>query len=350
MASVDRSIERSNQEGGGELSFWQRTKRTRTAYLYLVPAFFVMAIITFYPIGYQFWMSLTDFGARSVNPYAKTYVAPKYVGFDNYTKILNNDIKKIDADLNTFNFWRILGFNLWWTFSNVIFHVGLGIIIAVVLNIEGLWFKRIYRAIYILPMVLPQLVIATVWRNMFDAQSGAVNLGLAAVGRLFNANPDSFHIRWLQQIEDPIPGIPLPLSYFAMLIANIWLGWPFMTIVATGALQSIPKELYEAASIDGATGIQQFWKITLPLLRPAMVPATILGIITTFNLFYIIYFISEGGPLGRTEILVTQAYKLIQGNSLYGIGAAFSVYMFVILGAISAITAKISRVAESYDA
>ncbi|HEY1014094.1 MAG TPA: sugar ABC transporter permease [Herpetosiphonaceae bacterium] len=345
MASLDRSIERSGAAGKRRQGLWQRSRQSRIAYVYLLPALIIMSIITLYPIIYQFIMSFTDFSAQSLNPTSKSYVAPNWVGLENYQNIITN---KVGAKLPNFNFFRTLGFNLWWTFSNVIFHVGLGIVIAVILNIEGLWFKRIYRAIYVLPMVLPQLVIATVWRNMFDSQSGAVNMGLRAVAGLFGID-SAFNIRWLEDLNNPIPGIPLPLSYFAMLITNIWLGWPFMTIVATGALQSIPKELYEAASIDGATGWQQFWRITLPLLRPAMVPATILGIITTFNLFHVIYFISAGGPLGKTEILVTQAYKLVKDQSLYGLAAAFSVFMFVILGIIMLITTRISRVAEAYD-
>ncbi|MFD3166544.1 carbohydrate ABC transporter permease [Herpetosiphon sp. NSE202] len=344
MASAESSVERASDSAIPRQSWWARTRSSRTAYTYLFPALIVMAIITFYPIVYQFWMSLTDFGPSSINPNVANYKAPNYVGFENYRLILQDKLATVDADLNSFRFWRTLGFNIWWTFSNVIFHVSLGIVIAVMLNVEGLWFKKIYRAIYILPMVLPQLVIATIWRNMFDAKEGAVNLFLKIF--LGPAFPEA-GIDWLQRV-DPV-AFGLPLSYFAMLIANIWLGWPFMTIVATGALQSIPKELYEAASIDGATGWNKFWTITLPLLRPAMVPATILGIIQTFNLFHVIYFISGGGPLGQTEILVTQAYKLINGNSLFGIGAAFSVFIFIILGCISAITARISRVAESYD-
>jgi arabinogalactan oligomer/maltooligosaccharide transport system permease protein len=143
--------------------------------------------------------------------------------------------------------------------------------------------------------------------------------------------------------------VPLTLSYFALLITNIWLGWPFMTIVATGALQSIPKDLYEAASIDGATGTQQFRNITLPLLRPAMVPAAILGIITTFNLFNLIYFLSGGGPLRKTEILITTAYRLVNENKLYGVAAAFCVYIFFILLGITLLTNRITRATESYD-
>lgn len=346
MASVDRSLDRPEGTADGKVSIWERSRKARTAYTYLFPALLVMTIITFYPIAYQFYMSLTNFGPANVNPYSPLYQPEKYIGLENYKVILNNDFARVDADLKNFTFWRTLGFNIWWTFSNVIFHVSIGILVAVILNIDGLRFKKVYRAIYVLPMVLPQLVIATIWRNMFDTQSGAINQLLRLLaGPLFG--PNFGNIDWLGKVDDILPGLPLP--YFAMLIANIWLGWPFMTIVATGALQSIPKELYEAAEIDGATPVQQFWRITLPLLRPAMVPATILGIITTFNLFHIVYFISEGKPFGRTEILVTQAYKLINGNSQYGLGAAFSVFIFIILGIISAITAKISRVAEAYD-
>ena len=107
----------------------------------------------------------------------------------------------------------------------------------------------------------------------------------------------------------PQIGPVLPLSFFAVLIANVWLGWPFMMVIATGALQSIPQELYEAAEVDGASRWQQFWRITLPLLRPAMVPAIMIGIMMTFNQFNVIYFVTGGGPVGLTEILVTQGFK-----------------------------------------
>jgi ABC-type sugar transport system permease subunit len=89
-----------------------------------------------------------------------------------------------------------------------------------------------------------------------------------------------------------LPNGPLPLAYYAMMIANFWLGWPFMTVVATGALQSIPKDLYEAAAIDGASDAQQFWNITVPLLRPAMIPAAVYGFTMSFNLFAFVYFMT----------------------------------------------------------
>lgn len=338
-------------------------RQLRTPLLYLVPATLVMLFLTFYPLAYQVWMSFTDYGViksegkQTLNQYGPNGQTPpnyrpaQYVGLKNYSDILTGNPQFV-AQLaavsgGNFNFWRMLAFNLWWTFSNVGFHLALGILIAVLLNVEGLWGRKIYRAIYILPMVVPNLVIATVWKNMFDDQYGAINQLINLMIAPFGADP--VQIRWFNQIDPPIPGLDLPLSYYAMLIANIWLGWPFMTIVATGALQSIPKEMYEAASIDGATGPQQFWRITLPLLRPAMVPAAMVGIVTTFNLFHVIYFMSGGGPLGKTEILVTQAFKLLNVYQLYGVAAAFSVLIAAVLIPIFLITNKISRATESYD-
>jgi arabinogalactan oligomer/maltooligosaccharide transport system permease protein len=327
--------------------WWRRTTRKRAAYAYLIPAFFVMAIITFYPIAYQFWMSFTDYDIGNLRVGSE---APAWVGFKNYLDIFSGDLSRL---IPNFSFWRTLAFNLVWTFTNVPIHVVIGVLIAVLLNTEGLRFKRFYRAIYVLPIILPTLVIATGWRNMYDANYGAINQALAAIGGLFNVPAEAFRIRWFQALAPPLkwflPGMPLPLSYYAMLIANIWLGWPFMTIVATGALQSIPKDLYEAASIDGASPRQQFLNITVPLLRPAMVPAAVYGITLTFNLFNFIYFMSGGGPLRQTEILVTTAFNLVNAQRLYGVAAAFSVIVFIVLGALTLFTNWMTRATERYD-
>jgi arabinogalactan oligomer/maltooligosaccharide transport system permease protein len=146
-----------------------------------------------------------------------------------------------------------------------------------------------------------------------------------------------------------LPGMPLPLSYYAMLFTNVWMGWPFMCIVATGALQSIPRDLYEAASIDGASGRQQFFNITVPLLKPAMIPAAMVGTIITFNLFNCIFFMSGGGPLYQTNILVTVAYDLVRTQRLYGIAAAFCVIIFFVLLTLTLATNRITRATERYD-
>jgi len=227
-----------------------------------------------------------------------------------------------------------------------------GILIAVMLNIPGIWFKRVYRAFYVLPIVIPPIVVATVWRNIFDEQYGAINQFLAAIVHLFGSvNP--VHIRWLTEYTPPIPWLlpnsPLPLAYYAMMIANFWLGWPFMCLVATGALQSIPKDLYEAADIDGASGSQQFWNITLPLIRPAMIPAAIYGFTLSFNLFNFVYFMTQGGPARSTEILVTFAYDLVRNLRLYGAAAAFSMIILVVALTVFLITNRITHATASYS-
>ena len=243
-------------------------------------------------------------------------------------------------------------YNFWWAISNVAVHVPAGVLIAVLLNTQGLWFKRIYRAIYVLPVVVPPIVVATVWRNIFDEQYGAMNQFLTTVVSFFGQT-GPVHLRWMTEYKPPIPWLlptgPLPLAYYAMMIANFWLGWPFMTLVATGALQSIPKDLYEAASIDGATGYQQFMNVTVPLIRPAMIPAAIYGFTLSFNLFNFVYFMTGGGPARSTEILVTFAYDLVRNLRLYGVAAAFSVIIFFVALIVFLVTNRLTRATESYE-
>ena len=228
----------------------------RTALLYLLPAFIVMGIITFYPLLFQTWMSFTDYSL--VNLSGK--VPPNGVGVDNYVKILQSKL-----DIPNFEFLRLLFFNLWWALSNVIIHVVLGVAIAILLNNQGLRFKKVYRALFVLPVIIPPIIVATVWRHIFDKDDGAVNMLLGVVGQLLRLPPDAFKIDWLGQVNDPISFIPLPLAYFALLTANTWLGWPLNSVVATGALQSIPPDLYEAADMDGASSWQKFRTVTLPV-------------------------------------------------------------------------------------
>ena len=320
-------------------------RRTITPYLYLVPAFLIMGIITFYPLIYQVIVSFTDFETKHL---LKGLASPElnFIGLENYWKILTGGLP-----VQNFDFFRVLTYNFWWAITNVTLHVPAGVIIAVLLNVQGLRFKRIYRAIYVLPVVVPPLVVATVWRNIFHEQYGAVNQLLTSVVQWFGQT-DPVRLRWLTEFKPPIPWLlpsgPLPLAYYAMMIANFWLGWPFMTLVATGALQSISKELYEAASIDGASNVQQFLNITVPLLRPAMIPAAIYGFILSFNLFSFVYFMTGGGPARTTEILVTFAYDLVRNLRLFGVAAAFSVFIFIVALIVFLVTNRITRATESY--
>jgi len=319
-----------------------RVQRNIQPYLYLVPAFLVMAIITFYPLIFQVWMSFHDFG--QINFRVRNPVPAEFVGLDNYIRIATSKLQ-----IPNFEFVRLVLFNLWWALSNVAVHVVVGVLVAVVLNTRGLHFRGIYRALFILPVVIPQIIVATIWRNMFDPDAGAVNLGLQGLGGLVGIvdNP-LFHLNWLRQPNDPISWIPLPLAFFAMITANSWLGWPLNSVVATGALQSIPGELYEAAEMDGASPWQKFRAVTIPFLRPAMLPYAIYGFVITFNLFFLPFFMTQGEPFGRTEILVTQAYRLAYDRRLFGVAAAFCVYLFFLLLIVTLVTNRLAKATKSY--
>lgn len=292
---------------------------TRLAYLYVLPSMLLMAAITFYPMLYGIWMAFTDFGPTNIRNQH-----PHFVGLANFVAIFTH------APYLDFNPYTVLGFNILWTVANLVFHVSIGVGLALLLNMEGLKGKKLYRALLILPWAVPMYVTALVWRNMFDPQNGAFNLLLKAL------HLPTFD--WMSHFGT---------AFAAVLLTNVWLGFPFMMQVASGGLQSIPKDFYEAASLDGATPWTQFWTITVPMLRPTMLPAITLGAIWTFNNFNVIYFVSKGDPLGATEILVTQAYKLIDPMGLYGVASAFSILIFLLLWSASKLNDRLTTAEES---
>ena len=177
-----------------------------------------------------------------------------------------------------------------WTLTNVVLHLAIGLGLALLLQDPALRFRKLYRVLLILPWAVPNYITALIWKAMFNAEFGLIN-------RLFGLG----HFSWFEH----------PVSAFcANLATNVWLGFPFMMVTSLGALQAIPKELYEAADMDGAGRWRKFTEVTLPLLKPALVPAVILGAIWTFNLsFNVIYLVSGGGPDGKTDLLVTEAFR-----------------------------------------
>ncbi|NDJ35655.1 MAG: sugar ABC transporter permease [Chloroflexi bacterium] len=328
----------------------RKWRQAGLAYLYILPAALIMIFITFYPIGYQIYMSFTDFTIGNLRIDTATVLPtllnpPEFLWLENYVRVITGDLA-----LTNYSFVRILTFNLLWTFVNVFLHVAIGIAIAIALDTKDLPNKRLYRSLFVIPWALPSLVSGMIWANMWHDRFGGVNLLLQRLGLPGDT-------RWLLEtqpfVDISIAGEPvlvLPLAFIAALVANVWLGWPFMMVIATGALQSIPREVYEAAEVDGASKWQQFWRITLPLIRPAMVPAVMIGIMLTFNQFNVIFFVTGGGPLGLTEILVTQGFKLVNPQNLFGVASAFNIIVFFILVVLTLITNRVSRATEPYYA
>ena len=232
-------------------------------------------------------------------------------------------------------FYFTLFVTILWTVLNVFLHLFIGLGLALLLNKPGLRFKKLYRVLLILPWAIPSYITALTWKMMFHTEFGSINHALATVG----ISP----IDWLGSGD----GVGFFVSNFtANLATNTWLGFPFMMVVSLGALQSIPSELYEAASIDGATRKQQFKMITLPLLKPALLPAVLLGSIWTFNMFNVVYLVSGGAPFDKTNILITEAFRYFNADKDYGMAAAYSVIIFVILLGYSAVTNKVTKATE----
>ena len=150
-------------------------RRTILPYLYLLPAFVIMAIITFYPLAFQTIISFSDFQTKDLLLQLKSPTL-HWIGLQNYIKIFTGGLP-----VQYFDFFRVLTYNFWWAITNVTVHLPAGVLIAVALNTNGLWFKRIYRAIYLLPVVIPPLVVATIWQNIFNEQYGALNHLLTAI-------------------------------------------------------------------------------------------------------------------------------------------------------------------------
>jgi arabinogalactan oligomer / maltooligosaccharide transport system permease protein len=235
-----------------------------------------------------------------------------FVGLANFVDILTSKGYRLTEPLS---FWFTLVVTIAWTFVNVALHVSIGLFLAILLKDPLLKLRAVYRVLLIVPWAVPNYITALMWKGMFHRQFGAINGLLAALG----LEP----VSWFTQFST---------SFAANVITNTWLGFPFMMVVSLGALQSIPQDLYEAAEVDGASKWTQFRRITLPLLKPALLPSVILGSVWTFNMFNIIYLVSGGEPGGATDILVSEAYRwAFQRNEQYGFAAAYSVLIFFVL-------------------
>ena len=235
-----------------------------------------------------------------------------FVGLANFRHILGGGGHALSDPLN---FWFILAVTLAWTFANVVLHVTVGTLLALALRQPWLKGRGLFRVLLIVPWAIPNYITALIWKGMFAGEYGAINALLREAG---------LHgVSWFESWAT---------AFTANVATNTWLGFPFMMVVALGALESIPRDLYEAAEVDGASTWQRFTQITLPHLRPALGPAVVLGAIWTFNMFNVVFLVSGGEPDGATDILVSQAYRwAFSRGHRYGYAAAYAVLIFLIL-------------------
>lgn len=313
----------------GRLAHTLRTHAN--AYAYIAPAMIGMLVLVFFPFFFAIALSFTDTTLFNESlPFTE-----RWLGWDNYLAILGDfNLYQRGADgliWNYQNFYWTLMVTVIWTISNVTVGVTVGFMLAMLLNTEGLRGKALYRVILILPWAIPNYITALVWRGMFHPQFGVINQVL----QMFGLAP----VAWFDGVAS---------SFLTGLATNGWLSFPFMMVVILGALQSIPKDMYEAAEVEGANRWQRLRHITLPLLRPTLVPAIVISVVWTFNMFNIIFLVSGGEPAGANEILVTKAYKIAFENYQYAYAAAYSTVIFAILLVYGYFQTRVTRATESY--
>jgi arabinogalactan oligomer/maltooligosaccharide transport system permease protein len=283
-------------------AFRDAVRRSLPAYAYVTHAVVIVALLVVLPLVLGATTSL----------YAGRDGALDFVGLANYADILT---ARGGSLLASGTFYTVLLVTILWTLANLILHVSIGVALALVLSRPMMKLRGLYRVLLIIPWAVPSYVTALAWKGMFHRQTGAINAILSALG----VEPISWFARF-------------STAFTANVATNTWLGFPFMMVVTIGALAAIPRDLYEAAEVDGASPWQQFRHITLPLLRPTLLPAVSMGAVWTFNQFNVIFLVSGGEPDGGTEILVTEAYRwAFTRQAQYGYAAAYAVLIFGVL-------------------
>ncbi|MCL6002344.1 MAG: sugar ABC transporter permease [Candidatus Thermoplasmatota archaeon] len=273
-----------------------RTKYEWKGMLFILPVLVVLAFLDFYPLGISIFLSLTN---RSI---AHLFVY-QIVGLRNYAAIIGSG-----------ELFKILEQTTVWSTGSIVLMAGFGFILALLMNQPGIRGSRIYRTAYLVPWAYPAFITILVWKGLLDYQLGFVNkfLALFGISKIF----------WL--------GLP-SMAMFSMMLVNLWLSFPYYTYVYTASLQSVPKELYDAARMDGYGTFGVLGNVTLPLLKRQIAFITVFGFVFTWNNFYIPFLLTNGGPGTSTYILVSYTYYEQTALLQYGIASAYAVISVLFL-------------------
>lgn len=267
--------------------------------LFGLPAFLYMLVFVGYPIVRNIVLSLQD-----VTMYNLVHGAKQFVGFQNYIELFKDSVFRTSLT-NTLVF----------TVCCLVVQFIIGFVLALFFN-KRFAISKPLRGVLLVPWMIPITVTALIFKLLFATDIGVINYILKSLHII------SENIEWLTTSHT---------AMFVLICANVWIGIPFNMILISTGLTIIPKDLYESASIDGATGIQMFFKITLPLLRPTIESVLILGFIYTFKVYDLVYVMTSGGPVNSTHMLSTYSYKLSFEMFQYSKGSAVANVLLVIL-------------------
>lgn len=271
-------------------------------YLYVSPTVLLLIVLMAYPIITVLGYSLMDGAIMKRNP--------MFVGIANYLTLFNNPV-----------YWQATGQTLYFTVVSVVFHLTIGMIFALLLNSPFLHplVRGVLRALFILPWLFTAVIIAIVWRLLLDP-SGVINIVLMGLNLI-----DS-RVEWLSSTSTAL---------HALTFINIWAGYPLYMVSLLAGLQGIPKDLYEAARIDGASAVQQFWFVTIPQLKPIIISIALLDFIWTMQVFPLVWMTTGGGPIYATEMMSTFTYKLAFSSTQFSLASASAITILVISMAVT---------------
>lgn len=276
-------------------------------YLFIAVPMLSTLVFLFIPMLVSFWWSLNDYSG--IQP-------PRFIGLQNYIELFTKDKYFIQSLRNT-TIFVLLGMGIGPT---------LGLLTAVMLN-QKVRFQSLFRTAYYLPVMTSLVVVSTIWVMLYN-QGGLFNTVLTKLGYT--------SVGWL---SDP------DVALVSVAIASIWQGFGFETVIFLAAMQSIPRELYEAAMMDGANGLQKFYYITLPSLRYVIAFVYIYGIIGSYQVFDQVYVMTNGGPIHSTSTVVYYLFGKFQDLRL-GYASAIAYILFAILVIFSYIELRLSRERE----
>jgi multiple sugar transport system permease protein len=289
-----------------------RARRGAYPYVLLAPVLVLVGIGVFYPIVHMVVLSLQSYITVRPND-------THFVGLQNYGRLFSDP-----------EFWRSLRVSVTWVVGSVVPQFLLGLGLALLLN-EQFPGRGLVRSLILLPWVVSGVITGIMWVWLFDGTIGVINDLLMK----------------LQLISVPIPwGVQPTSAFFALLLANAWRGSPFFAVVLLAALQSIPPELYEAAKIDGANRWGRFRYVTLPLILEAVIIATLLRSIWTFNYVDLIWTMTQGGPISATRTLAMYVFNTAYRDGDFGYAATLSASLAVLLLVFSALYLRLNRFAQ----
>lgn len=265
-----------------------------SALLFLSPTLLVFGAFILFPVIFSFYLSFHQWNMFSTDT--------KFVGLDNYIRLFQNE-----------EFWEVLKNTVIYTFGTIPLNMIFSLMVAYILN-KKIVGKKLLRTLFFAPVIISPVAAAVVWRWLYDPNFGIFNYFIG----LFGFNP----VNWLNEPT---------AAMVALIIMGVWKTFGYNMVLFSAGLQGIPENYYEAAQIDGAGWWAKFWHITVPMLAPTTFFILIMSVISSFQVFDIVYVLTSGGPLGSTKVLVFYIYEYAFKFFEMGYASAMSYFLFLIL-------------------